>query len=405
MEATTSPVGAGETSVDLDPVPGRLERRTSPVELLWDLVFVFAVTQVTSLLSHDLSWGGFGRSMLVLALVWWAWSAFVWASNAADADSDVFRAVLLSAMMLVFIVGLALPRAYRDEASLFAFAYAGVRLLHLVLYVDASRRGNASWRVIASFGSTVAVSAGLLVAGSFLDDPGRIVSWTLAAVIDYAGPGALTRKRLRGLQQVAVAHFAERYGLFVIICLGESLVTTGLAAGGRHAGAGLVGAVLLSLLVTVGLWWTYFDTSALRAERQLGEHDDPVLAASDAYSYLHLPLVAGIIVFTAGVRVTIHDFSGTLAAGPRLALCGGIALYLAAHGAFQHRMSRQAGYRQIAAAAAMLALFALGGTLRAWEVAGATTAILAALCANEWLIERKDDGDRKMAPGSGVPPD
>ena len=121
------------------------ERRTSAVELLWDLVFVFAVTQVTTLIAHDLSWAGFGRGMLVLALVWWAWSAFVWAANAEDPDSRVFRGALLLGTVLVFVAGLALPSAFGGKATAFALAYAGVRLLHLVLYTHASRCGRASW--------------------------------------------------------------------------------------------------------------------------------------------------------------------------------------------------------------------------------------------------------------------
>src|SRR5437588_173112 len=131
------------------------ERRTGTVELLWDLVFVFAVTQVTTLLSRDESWAGFGRSMLVLALVWWAWSAFVWAANAEEEDSRVLRVVLLTAMVLIFIAGLALPHAFGGEATLFALTYAGVRLLHLALYTHASIRGNASFNAIAGFGTTV----------------------------------------------------------------------------------------------------------------------------------------------------------------------------------------------------------------------------------------------------------
>src|SRR5919202_4521925 len=144
------------------------ERRTTPVELLWDLVFVFAVTRVTTLLSGDLSWAGCGRSMLVLALVWWAWSAFVWATNAEDPDSRVFRAVLLLATVLIFVVGLALPRAFGTEGTVFAVAYAGVRFLHLALYVDASRRGSASLGAIGGLSATVGTGMALLVAGSFL---------------------------------------------------------------------------------------------------------------------------------------------------------------------------------------------------------------------------------------------
>src|ERR671932_343276 len=230
------------------------ERRTTPVELLWDLVFVFAVTRVTTLLSGDLSWAGWGRSMLVLALVWWAWSAFVWATNAQDPDAAVFRGVLLLAMVLIFIDGLALPNAFGSDGTLFAVAYAGVRFLHLGLYVDASRRGNDSLSAIAGFGTTVLIGMALLFVGSLVDDPWRTVLWAAAAAIDYAGPAWLTRERLVSLQRVAVAHFAERYSLFVIICLGESIVAIGIAATDRPLDANLVVAVATGLLITIGLW-------------------------------------------------------------------------------------------------------------------------------------------------------
>src|SRR5919205_4534872 len=156
---------ASAAPVEAPPEAGfESERRTSPVELLWDLVFGFAVTQVTTLLSHDLTWAGFGRGMLVLALVWWAWSAFVWAANAQDPSGRALRALLLTAMVLIFVSGLALPRAFGNEATLFAVTYAGVRLLHLVLYADASRRGSASWRAIARLPPPGAVGGGPLLA-------------------------------------------------------------------------------------------------------------------------------------------------------------------------------------------------------------------------------------------------
>jgi low temperature requirement protein LtrA len=154
--------------------------------------------------------------MLVLALVWWAWSAFVWAANAEQEESRVLRGVLLLAMVLIFLAGLSLPQAFGDRATLFACTYAGVRLLHLALYAHASRRGSASWSAIAGFATTVVIGMALLIAGSFLTEATRVLLWTLAVAIDYAGPAWLTRERLRGLQRVAVAHFAERYSLFVI---------------------------------------------------------------------------------------------------------------------------------------------------------------------------------------------
>ena len=311
------------------------ERRTSPVELLWDLVFVFSVTQVTTLVAHDLTWAGFGHGLIVLALVWWAWSAFVWAANAEEEQSRALRAILLAAMLLVFVAGLALPSAFSGRATLFAVCYAAVRFLHLGMYAHAARIGSASWSAIASFAVTVTIGMTLIVIGSLLPEGWQVALWTVALLIDYAGPAWLTREQLRGLQQVAVAHFAERYGLFVIICLGESIVAIGLSADAHTIDARLVTAVALGLATTVGLWWTYFDRFAAVAEERLRGHDDVVLAAADSYSYLHLAIVAGIIVFAVGAKALVADPSAVLSDAQRLALSGGVALYLAGHAALE----------------------------------------------------------------------
>ncbi len=334
-----------------EPEPLEQERRTTPVELLWDLVFVFAITQVTTLLWRDLTWRGFGRAMLVLALVWWAWSAYVWAANAQVADSPTLRACLLISSVAIFITGLSVPHAFGSEATVFAVSYAVVRFLHLALYADASRRGNAQWSAIVGFALTVTIGMALLIAGSFATGAVRTGLWVLAAAIDYAGPAWLTRERLRGLQRIAVAHFAERYSLFVIICLGESIVAIGVGALGSSSDRALTGelvvAVTLGLLITVAMWWTYFEGFAATAEERLREHDDPVLAAADGYSYLHLVIVAGIITFAVGVKVLTRDSVTAPLPGPaRLALCGGVALYLIGHAAFALRMVERGRVRE-----------------------------------------------------------
>jgi low temperature requirement protein LtrA len=362
------------------------ERRTSPVELLWDLVFVFALTQVTTLLVHELTWRGLGRALLVLALVWWAWSAFVWAANAQETGSPVLRLGLLVSMTLIFITGLALPHAFGGDATVFAATYAGVRIIHLALYADASRRGNASWSAIAGFAVAVLAGMALLIAGSFLDPGPRALLWTAAAAIDYAGPAWLTRERLRGLQRVAVAHFAERYGLFLIICLGESIVSIGVAADQHRLDGPLAGTVVAGMLITVALWWIYFEGVAGAAEERLREHDDPVLAAADAYSYLHLPLVAGIVVFAVGAKVMVAGVETPLADAARLALCGGIALYLVGHTAFRLRLLGTVSVAKLVVAAALLALFAAAGGWAAWLVGAAAAALLLALCAYETAV-------------------
>jgi low temperature requirement protein LtrA len=363
------------------------DRRTTPVELLWDLVFVFAVTQVTTLLANDLTWAGFARAMLVLALVWWAWSAFVWATNAQAQNSRTLTLILLLATVAVFITGLSLPRAFKSEATLFVVSYAVVRLLHLVLYADASRRGNAAWSAITGFAITVVIGMALLIIGSFLSGAPRYALWAVAVAIDYAGPAWLTRDRLRALQKVAVAHFAERYGLFVIICLGESIVAIGVAAGvggARPLSAPLVVEVALGLLITVGMWWVYFDRFATESEERLREHADPVIAAADAYSYLHLVIVAGIIIFAVGVKLlTRGSVTAPLADAPRLALTAGVALYLLGQTAVQVRLHglHSANPAKLAAAAALLVLYAAGGGLPAWSIAAIAAALITAVAA------------------------
>ena len=360
-----------------------VERRTSSVELFWDLVFVFAITQVSTLLAHDLTWAGFGRAMLVLALVWWAWSAFVWVTNAHDPTAPLVRSTMFVAMILTFIVALAVPRAFGDDATIFVLAYAGVRFIHLGLYVDAGRRGNASLSAIAGFGTTVTIGMVLLFVGSEVGDPARTILWVAAAAIDYAGPAWLTRERLVALQRVAVAHFAERYSLFIIICLGESIIAVGLGATGHELNGELVAGVALSLLVTIGLWWTYFGQVADAAEERLRTHDQPVLAAADGYSYLHLLLVAGIIIFAVGAKNAVEHVADPLSDPARLAFCGGVALYLAGHAAFVLRMMRSLNVNTLLAALACLVVFAVGADLAAWATAALVVAVLGLLVIRE----------------------
>lgn len=375
------------------------ERATSTVELLWDLVFVFAITQVTALLAHRPSWGQAARAMIALALVWWAWSAFVWAANAVEADSRELRANLLAATALIFVAGIALPRAFGDGAGLFASAYVLVRLLHLKLYVQASRAGRAGMRAIAGFAVTIAIGMALLLAGAIAGGWVREALWAAALAIDYAGPAWLTRDNLRGLQQVAVAHFADRYGQFVLICLGESIVAVGVGDGGlgRSLTAALVGTAALGLLVALGMWWTYFDSLADRARERLRSHDDPVLAAADSYSYLHLLIVAGIIVYAAGIKVAIHDPLVPPMPGPgRLAVCGGVALYLLGVTAFRLRILGEGSPHRLIAAAALVVLWAAGGDLPTWVVGASVATIVVGLCAVE-LRSRATERTRPSA--------
>jgi low temperature requirement protein LtrA len=297
--------------------------------------------------------------------------------------------------VLIFIVGLAVPNAFGRNALLFAVAYALVRFLHLGVYIDAARRGNAGMAAILGFGGTVVVGMILLVVGALTHGRVRAVLWLIAVAIDYAGPAWLTRERLRGLQQVAVAHFAERYGAFVIICLGESIIAVGvgIADATRHLTAGLVIGGTLPLLTAVGMWWTYFDRTADRAQERLRVHHDPVLAAADAYSYMHLLIVAGIIIFAGGVKVVVHDsVSAPMPAGGRLAMCGGVALYLVGLAAFRLRILGELSYGRLLVALALIVLFAVGGGLPAWAIGAGIALLVGALCVGEVLVAPSGDG-------------
>jgi len=223
----------------------------------------------------------------------------------------------------------------------------------------------------------------LLVIGSLVGNPARTWLWVAAAAIDYAGPAWLTRERLRGIQQVAVSHFAERYSLFIIICLGESIIAIGVGAAHRDLNNELAAGVTLALLVTIGLWWAYFDRVAGEAEDKLAAHEEPVLAAADAYSYLHLLLVSGIIVSAIGLKAAVGHSAESLSEGTRLALCGGVALYLGGHIAFGLRLVGELSVAKAVAAGACMTIFIVAGESPAWATVGTLAGVLALLVVSE----------------------
>jgi low temperature requirement protein LtrA len=316
---------------------------------------------------------------LILTLVWWAWSAFVWAANAVDPSGLALRGALVVSLISIFIAGLAIPHAFGDDATVFAVAYVIVRCIHLGLYTHASRQGNASWSAIVGFGAATTAGMTLLVVGSFFEGEVRTLMWIAAIAIDYAGPAWLTRERLAGLQAVAVAHFAERYALFIIICLGESIVAIGVGASGKELDFSLVAAIALSLLVVVGLWWTYFDRVAEDAEKHLRQHENPVLAAADAYSYIHLLLVAGIVLFAFGSKSAIGGIDVELESVARAGLFGGVALYLIGHALFGLRMIGAVDRFEVLAALVIGLEFVVLTHAAAWICLVGIAVVLAAL--------------------------
>jgi low temperature requirement protein LtrA len=312
------------------------EQRVTPLELFFDLVFVFGITQVTGMMSDDPTWRGLGRGLLVLAALWWAWAAYAWLTNTLEPEEGRVRLAMFTAMAAMLVVALAVPNAFATDGALFGFAYLAVRLLHLVLYTIAGKSDpdllGAVLRMVPS--STLGPAA--LVAAGFFDGVAQASLWIAALAIDYLG---VLIGRGQGFR-VSPAHFAERHQLIVIIALGESIVALGIGAAGLPLSPRVVAAAVVGFVVVAALWWAYFDVYAVYAQRRLSEVSGVVRArlARDYYSYLHLPMVAGIVLFALGMKKTLEHVTDPLDTVPAVALCGGLSLYFFTHVAFRVRL-------------------------------------------------------------------
>jgi low temperature requirement protein LtrA len=319
------------------------------LELFFDLVFVFAITQVTAFMAEDLGGRGVLRGLLLLALLWWAWSSYAWLGNQARADEGVVRAGVITAMAAMFVVALAIPEAWDDGGGgllaplVLAGALAVVRLGHLVVYVLAAAGDDRLVRQVLRMAAPVAVAAALLVLGAVLGGVAQTALWVLALVVDYAGVYLSgTDWQLR-----APRHFTERHGLILIIALGESLIAVGVGVSALPITVPVLAVALLGLAVGVALWWSYFDVVATVAERVVHGRTgaERIRLARDSYTYLHFPMVAGIIFLALGLKKVAeyvadterHTLADALPATALWALYGGVAVYLLAHLAFRAR--------------------------------------------------------------------
>src|SRR5919109_1911663 len=357
------------------------EQRVTPLELFFDLVFVFAMTRVTALMAHDLSWTSIGRGLLVLAALWWGWAAFAWLTNHVSGEDGRARVVVFVAMSAMVLVALAVPEAFDAHALLFALAYLVMRIAHLALYWVSSREDPEVRVAVARLFPTAVAGPLLLVAAAFASGPVQAALWIAALAIDYGGPLVFGVAGYR----VHPAHFAERFSLIVIIALGESIVAIGVGAGDEHLDAAIGVAAVLSLVASAGLWWAYFDVVAPVAHRRLGELQGVArnTLARDSFAYLHLPMIAGIELFALGVEQVVGHVDEALAAEASTALFGGIALYLLAHVAFRLRNVGSVNRQRLAAAILFLACIPLGTELEALAALAVACVLLALLLAYE----------------------
>jgi low temperature requirement protein LtrA len=372
------------------------DAKVTPIELFFDLVFVFSLTQVTALMASDLTPHGLLRGLLVLGLMWWCWVGYAWLGNVLRADEGVGRVAMFGAMAAMFVLALSIPESFHDIPEglpgpiVVAVGYFAVRILHLTIFWLASSDDAGLRRQLLRFMPSVLGSTALLLVASQLDGPAQTVTWAATLLADYVGTilaGA------SGWRLYSAAHFAERHGLILIVALGESIVAIGVGVAAVPISGPVVLASTLGLTLAACLWWAYFDVVALVAERVLrqSEGEERARLARDSYSYLHLPMVAGIVLLALGLKKVLeyvggegpHDPSDPLELAPLAALYGGVALYLLAHVAFRLRNVHTVNVQRVIVALALVALLPVAAQLPALGSLGLLVAVMVGLIAFE----------------------
>jgi low temperature requirement protein LtrA len=369
----------------------REDERVTPLELFFDLVFVLALTQCTTLVAHTPTWEGMLKGLLALGMLWWSWVGYAWLTSVVDPEEGTVRLAIFVAIAAFLIAALCVPGAFGSEALLFACAYAVVRAAHIALFMLASRDDVALRQSVIGLAGSTAIGAGLLFLAAFTSGAVQLGIWGLALVLDSGGPLLFGQDGWK----LVPGHFAERHGGIVIIALGESIVAIGVGAK-ASIDAGVVAAGLLGVVVAAALWWIYFDVTAIVAGRRLAkaaEGRERNGVARDSYSYLHFPMVAGIALIAVGLKRTIVHVDEPLKLVSAVALLGGAATYLLAHVAFRLRNMRTLSGRRLVCALVLLALLPAGAVLPALVTLGILAALLAALILYE-ALRYADSRDR-----------
>jgi low temperature requirement protein LtrA len=359
----------------------REEERVTPLELFFDLVFVLAITQCTALMAGDPTWTGVLEALLILGVLWWSWAGYAWLTSVIDPEEGAVRIAFFAAMAAFLVVSLCVPEAFGDLALTFALAYGAVRGAHIALFLIASRDEPGLRHSTTALAVSTAVGVGLLVLASAFDGVPQFGLWIVALLLDYGGPYFFGTEGWK----LVPAHFAERHGLIVIIALGESIVAIGV---GAEVGldAGVVTAAVLGVALTAAMWWVYFDVVALVSARRLAQASigrEQNAMARDSYSYLHLPMVAGIVLVALGLKKTLGEVSEPLETVPAFALLGGLGMYLLAHVAMRLRNVRTVNRQRLVLALVLFALVPVAVVVPALACLAGVTVLLAGMIAYE----------------------
>jgi low temperature requirement protein LtrA len=355
--------------------------RVTPLELFFDLVFVLAITQCTALMAHHPTWSGLAQGLLVLGMLWWSWTGYSWLTSVVDPEEGAVRLIMIGAMAALLLVSLCVPEAFGNLALAFALIFGVVRVAHIGLFILASPDDDGLRHSVLGLAVSTFISVALLATASLFDGLAQGALWALALFLDMGGPyffGSEGWKLVPG-------HFAERHGLIIIIALGESIVAIGVGA--EHAlDLGIGTAAVLGVALTAAMWWIYFDVVAIVSARRLTEAEVGRVQnemARDSYSYLHLVMVAGIVLTALGLKKTIGHFDEHLHTVPAFALLGGVAVYLLGLVAFRYRHVHSINRRRLGLAIVLLILVPVATEVPALVVVAVANVLLWTMIAYE----------------------
>jgi low temperature requirement protein LtrA len=366
------------------------EQRATWLELFFDLVYVFAVTQLSHAILTDHSPRGLLRGGFLLLVVWWAWIYTTWMANWFDPDAVAVRLVLIGVMLASLLMAVAVPRAFVGDGLLFAVAYVVLQVGRNAFNVIVTERDSPYHQSFQRFLAWSLLSAPLWLAGGIVEGDARVVLWIVALAIDYLAPLVRYWTPWLGASDVDEwtiegSHFAERFQLFVIIALGESIVVTGATASAAGVDRPTVAALTVCFAGSAALWWLYFDRIAGFAQARLARagDDESGLLGRDAYTYLHIPIVAGIVLCAVGDELVIAHPGDDASLFAAFAIAGGPAVYLLGHLLFRARMTGTTSWPRIVAVLVLALLVVLGTALPVLGLAALVVVILGVLVAIE----------------------
>ena len=338
------------------------------IELFFDLVFVFAVTQVVGLVHHDPTWSGATHGLLVFWLIWWGWTQFTWALNSANTEHRFIEVMTLVATAIAFVMAYGVPESFADDALWFAIPYVLVRIVGLAVYAGVTWADPGQRGAVMTFGALSTIGLALAVLGALADNPLRSWCWVMVIAADLAAAAVAGKSESWNLQ---IPHFAERHGLFVIIALGESLIAVGVTASGVERTGSLVTVMLAGTAIACLLWWTYFVWLGPRLEHAAADAPREVQAAlaRDTYSFLHFPIIFGVICLAVGLEAAVAHPTDPLDSASLAFLVSGVIMFVLSAGLAHWRATGRPPVERLV-----------------WVVALALLATLAADASAAWVL-------------------